>query len=201
MAVTKRLVCVVEGKGEVEAVPLLCVRIFHFLGAWDWMVDQDPVRQPRGKLVTVDRQRGSGRCNEEGIRRAVDLARRRPADGVIVLCDADDDCAAAWGPVATTASTQVCASVAIMAVREYEAWLLLSFSDEERTAAHVRDPERIRDAKGEVRKLVPAYSPTTHQLDLTRKLDVARVRAQSDSFDKLVRSLAGLAGVTPPARL
>jgi hypothetical protein len=55
-------------------------------------------------------------------------------------------------------------------------------------ARRVRNPTR-RDAKSELRKLVPGYAPTIHQLDLARQVDIERLRRASDSFDKLVRDV------------
>ncbi len=196
----KRLVCIVEGKGEVAAIPSLCARILQHLGAEHWIVDQAPIRQPRGKLVD-ESVRSPGRpCNAEGVRRAVAMARARPADAVLVLCDADDDCPAIWGPDTVKHLVAPTRGAAVMAQREYEAWLLLSYTEQQRKAARVRNPELIRDAKGELRKLIPGYLPTVHQLAATRSLDVSRVRASSDSFDKLVRAIGNLCGVKPPSR-
>ncbi len=196
----KRLVCIVEGQGEVAAIPSLCARILLYLGAERWIVDPDPIRQPRSRLVDEKARSPRRPCNEDGIRRAIAMARARPADAVLVLCDADADCAAIWGPDAQKHLVTPVRGAAVMAQREYEAWLLASYTDEQRAAAKVRDPELIRDAKGELRKLIPGYLPTVHQLAVTRKLDISRVRARSDSFDKLVRALGGLCSREPPPR-
>ena len=51
-----------------------------------------------------------------------------------------------------------------------------------------------------LKRLVPRYKPTTHQLEVTRKIDIAKLRRASDSFDKLVRSLAAIFEVAPPDR-
>jgi hypothetical protein len=87
-----------------------------------------------------------------------------------------------------------------MVVREYEGWLLYAFDDVALAKAGITDPERVRGAKEKLRKLVPGYKPTTHQLEITRKIDIGRLRRASDSFDKLVRSLAMIFGVAVPDR-
>jgi hypothetical protein len=196
----RRLVCVVEGKGDVEALPNLCSRVRDYLGASDWFVDPQPVRQPRGALVDEARPSPNRPCRSDGAGRAVQLALRRPADGILLTCDADDDCPAVWGPSAKAIVTQRARGDAVMVVREYEGWLLHSFDRGELAKAGITDPERIRGAKEKLRKLVPGYKPTTHQLEITRKIDIERLRRASDSFDKLVRSLATIFGVTPPDR-
>jgi hypothetical protein len=50
-----------------------------------------------------------------------------------------------------------------------------------------------------MKKLVPDYSPTVHQLEETRRINIAFLRSRSQSFDKLVRCIASLCGVAAPA--
>jgi hypothetical protein len=197
----KRLVCIVEGKGEKKALPNLCMRIFRqYLGTDEWVVDAEPIRQPRGKLVDESRKSPHRPCHAEGLGNAIRLARQRKADAVLVLCDADDDCPVAWGPDAARALNTLLPGGAVMALREYETWLLFNFTDEQLVRAGAPKPEAKRGAKEVLAKLVPGYLPTTHQLEQTRRLDIARVRSRSDSFDKLVRVLATLSGTVPPER-
>ena len=59
---------------------------------------------------------------------------------------------------------------------------------------------RLSTIQEELRKLVPNYKPSVHQLAVTRRIDVAALRVRSDSFDKLVRDLAALSEATPPPR-
>lgn len=196
----RRLVCVVEGKGEVKALPNLCARVRDYLGASDWIVDPEPVRQPRSMLVDERIPSPSRTCRAEGAERAVRLALARPADAVLLTCDSDDDCPAVWGPSAKAVVTKVVTGEAVMAVREYEGWLLYAFGDDKLATAGIANPARIRGAKEKLRRLVPGYKPTTHQLEITRKIDIRRLRRASDSFDKLVRSLAAIFGVAAPVR-
>jgi|JI10StandDraft_1071094.scaffolds.fasta_scaffold164967_3 hypothetical protein len=202
----RRLVCVIEGHGERESVPVLCNRVIRgLLGvSGDWFVDEEPIRQPRSKLVDESVKSPKRPCHADGIRRALAIAAARSPDGVLVLCDVDDDCPATWGPSVprvTTASGGAIAVAAVMASREYESWLLWGASLAERTRAKAVDPERSpRDAKKALRVLVPEYTPTTHQLEQTRALDLQLVWALSDSFDKFVRSIATVIQVTTPVR-
>ena len=119
---------------------------------------------------------------------------------MLVLCDADDDCPATWGPDAEGVVKSLSQGGAVMALREYETWLLLNYTDKQLADVGVPAPEKKRGAKEALSKIVPGYLPTTHQLGETQKLDIAHVRKRSDSFDKLVRVLASIAGMTPPAR-
>lgn len=197
----KRLVCIVEGRGELKAIPNLCARIFEqHLNTFDWIVHDPPIRNPRDRLVDQARKSPMRSCNREGLRRLVLLARQQKADSVLVLCDSDDDCPAKWGPDATQVINGHLPGGAVMALREYETWLLLNYTDAQLRETGIKEPEFKRGAKEALAKLVPGYLPTTHQLTETRKLNIARVRQVSDSFDKLVRILAHISGTTPPAR-
>ncbi|MFY0575018.1 hypothetical protein ACN28S_12170 [Cystobacter fuscus] len=191
----KRLVCIVEGQGEVAAIPNLCARILNHLGVSGWVVGRDPIRCKRSALVDARHPRPRRACREEEVLKLVELALRRPhlADAVLLLCDEDEDCAAGWGPDATRVMSQRAAGTAVMAVHEYETWLLLNRSDEELRAAGVPVPVTGRGAKSTLRKLVPDYSPTIHQLQETQRIkDISALSQRSESFDKLVRSIASL---------
>lgn len=199
MSYPMRLVCVVEGKGEVKAIPNLCARILNTLEVWSWSVDPEPIRQPRTCLV--DGRIGSPMrpVKEDQFDRAVQLAlRSRRADGVLVLCDSDDDCPAVWGPTASKRMTAVCRGAAVMAHREFETWILQGL--EHAAALEPEMIERRRDAKGLLRRYVPGYRPGKDQLAATRQLDIKRCWARSDSFDKLVRSIAAITGAPAPER-
>jgi Domain of unknown function (DUF4276) len=183
-----RIVCVVEGHGEVAAVPRLCTKVLHHIQAWQWIVDAQPIRHPRSLLV--DTASGCG----AGLAKVVTLAFRRPADAVLVFCDADDDCAAKWGPRAAALVQQHGRGAAVMATREYESWLLFARL---RTHAHQGRPiEEIRDAKGALARLVPGYKPTVHQTRLTSDVDVPLLCELSRSFRKLVTTMETIVGAS-----
>jgi hypothetical protein len=199
----KRLACIVEGEGERLAFPRLCNRIlFNYLQVSDWRVNEEAFRYPRGNLVDGKHPSPRRPCVRPELDRVVRLAQRLgKAQAVIVLCDADDDCPAVWGPDASTVITAILPGGAVMACREYEAWLLWSRPDGEREKAGLTSPEQLRDAKGAMTHFVRNYRPTAHQLAETQQLDITQVRARSDSFDKLVRTLASICGVEPLPRL
>lgn len=192
----KRLVCIVEGRGEVVAIPNLCARILKHVGSAGWVVDNDPIRQPRSSLVDESSASPNRPPTSKDLPRALELAVRRPADAVLVLCDSDDDCAAFWGPLASTAVSSRIVGAGVMAVREYEGWLLHNQNPEELRKFTKKSPEEIRGAKGYMGKFVPGYKPTTHQLQQTRLIDIDLVASKSQSFYKFVRAVASICGAS-----
>jgi len=81
-------------------------------------------------------------CQEEGLRKLILLARQtRKADAVLVLCVADNDCPATWGPDAERVVSSLSRGGAVMALREYETWLLLNYTDEQLAGVGVPVPD------------------------------------------------------------
>ena len=129
-----------------------------------------------------------------------------------MLFDADDDCpkdlAPTLGGSAREASRgKPCAVV--MANREYEAWFLASIETLRGKASILPDatshydPERPRDAKGQLDLRMPfgaSYSPTVDQASLTAHLNFRSAYRRCRSFRKLVSAfgdLATAAGAAP----
>lgn len=189
----RRIVAIVEGHGEVLAVPTLLHRIATRV-APDETIIVSPLRVHRSKIVAPGE-----------LEQAMALAVRRiGSDGcVLVLLDADDDCPAQLGPHllerATGAAPNHAVSV-VLAKSEYEAWFLASATT---VAGHLgirsgfsppAEPEAVRNAKGYLTDQMPrgqSYSPTKHQQELTRALDPDLARS-APSFDKLWREVASL---------
>jgi hypothetical protein len=189
---------VVEGEGEVRALPKLLYRLAGQVPAIDLRVPQ-PMRVPRGRLLMAG-----------GIERAVSATALRveAAGGVLVLLDADDDCPAMLGPEllsrAKAARPDVPVSV-VLANREFEAWILAGASSlagrhgfpEQLTAPP--DPESIRGAKERLRHLRDGrtYKPTVDQAPLASALDIDQARAGSPSFAKFCRDIHVLLTAAP----
>lgn len=186
---------IVEGHGDVNAVPLLLRRIaFESIGLASFVCLQ-PFRLPRGKLIKPDE-----------LSRALALARIKlqAAAGprlVLIVMDADDDC-----PVEVAqhlrrqheAALAHTATSIVLAVREYESWFIAGslcethHRDLRAVTPHYPDPERIADAKlvfeREFMKEGRTYSETADQPKFTACLDLASAM-RSASFSKLVRDL------------
>jgi hypothetical protein len=117
----KRLVCIVEGQGEEEAIPALCIRVRDYLEAWAWIVDDDPIRRPRSLLVDQRIPSPKRPARQDELDRALHMALARRPAAVLLLCDADEDCAVTWATSANAIVRARTAGAAVMAVREYEA--------------------------------------------------------------------------------
>ena len=107
---------IVEGYGEVEALPVLLRRFVAEAQIWSVDIGR-PIRRKRNQLTS-----------EAEVNTAVKLARLQPeCCAVLILFDGDSDCPAELGPqvqhwVAASACKLPCEVV--IAHREYEAWFL-----------------------------------------------------------------------------
>jgi len=192
---------IVEGQGDLAAVPLLLRRLRDEAQAWGLEVGT-PHRKQRTQLVRKDSLQSAVRVAALGENCAA----------ILILFDADDDCPKVLAPTLEkwareAAGEKPCAVV--MANREYEAWFLASIETlrgraaiQQNASSHP-DPETPRDAKGTLERLMTpgaSYSPTVDQAALTTHLDLAVTYQRCRSFRKLVRAfgeLAVAAGVAP----
>lgn len=191
------IVPIVEGHGDVAAVPQLVRRIAATIDPSRMVEVAKPLRANRDRLVKPDE-----------LERFVQLAARRagPGGAVLVLVDADDDCPAELGPrllERATGATHGVDVAVVLANREFEAWFLaaaVSLRSRRGLPADLvppDEPESIRDAKGWLQDRRTdgfAYSPTTDQPALAAVMDLDEARAGCPSFDKLWRDLERILG-------
>jgi Domain of unknown function (DUF4276) len=189
-----RIAPIVEGFGDVEAVPILIRRIAAEIDPSMKIIVQRPFRVPRSKLV-----------KDGEIERAVEFVARAtgPQGGVLVLVDSDDDCPATLGPALLSRAKIARSDRAIgvvLAKYEFEAWFIAaaeSLRGCRRLATDLiapSDPEAIRDAKSWLSNHMPQRSQYREVLDqpaLTALFDLPAARA-APSFDKCWRELTGI---------
>ena len=193
---------VVEGDGEVKALPKLLFRIAHDLGVWNLRVPR-PMFVPRSQLVKA------GGIENAVLQQAEHV--RGHAGGVLALLDADDDCPATLGPGLLARARRSCADVPVCVVlpsREYESWFLAAASSlagthgfPEGMQPPAQPDEKPRDAKGWLthqRSKHNPYKPVIDQAPLTSAMDLTLARANSPSFDKLHRDVTRLLTGTEP---
>lgn len=186
---------VVEGHGEVTAVPTLLRRMAADIAPELWIEVPRSYRMNRGSLLAPS-----------GLERVVSALGEQggPTAGVLVLLDADDECPAVLGPrlLARVRTARQDRPVAVvLAKREFEAWFLAaapSLRGHRGLAMDLQvppDAERPRDCKGWLgrqRTDGRGYKPASDQAALTAVFDMKMARANSPSFDKLWRDVERL---------
>jgi hypothetical protein len=189
------IACIVEGDGDVEAVPILIRRVAARVDPALSILVRRPWRIPRSRLV---------RAGE--LERAIEGAARQVGrqGGILVLIDSDDDCPASLGPQLLDRARKTRSDLPIgvaLAKREFEGWFLAS-------AESLRgrrglpddlnpppDPEAIRGAKEWLTRQMSGgarYSETLDQPALAAAFDLDQAAGRSDSFEKCLREITGL---------
>jgi hypothetical protein len=172
---TVQIASIVEGDGEVQALPVLLRRLAAMIDPAVAVEAHPPIRLPRTKVHVLD-----------AYERCIELASRRVAGnagGVLVLLDVDDGCAATLGAElcrrAEAQRPDVHVAV-VLAVRELEAWFLAGATSIAGRRGLPEDlgvpeePEAIRGAKEWLqrhRKLPPSAGqpPVVRRLENLRR--------------------------------
>lgn len=168
------LATIVEGHGETESLPVLVRRLC-------------PNVQP-ARPIRVKRQRITDPVE---LSRYLQIAESNIVDAggkgaILLLLDADKDCAASLGP---KFETQMAAVVphrhvrCVLAVREFESWLVAG----EQEAA--TEDDDLRGTKGWLKTKYGLYSPTVDQPRLTASLNVELAKTRSRSLRRLLKVL------------
>lgn len=189
-----RIAAIVEGHGEVDAVPVLLGRIVGTIAPDEQVEIVEPILVSRSKVV-----------KEGELERVLPVAAERvgPDGAVLLLLDADRDCPAVLAATLRRRAEAAAPNLRIrvtLAKSEYEAWFLASAHS---LAGRFElsldftppiDPEGVRNAKGRLSAHLPhgrSYRPTKHQAALTRIFDLDAARS-APSFDKLWRDVSFL---------
>lgn len=199
-----QIAVIVEGDGEVEAVPIL-LRRYAKLAGWDGRVVIRPViRQPASKLLKLGE-----------LERHVELAARKLGGpgGIFVLLDCEDDCPATLGPRLLARVRQARSDLPtslVLAHREFEAWFLGSAEsiagkrNLPTTLQSHQSPETIRGCKEWLSDKMPrsfSYDEVNDQPALTAVFDLNMAKVSCSSFEKCHRELLSLlqqtANITP----
>lgn len=180
---------IVEGHGEVKALPVLVRRIASELLGVHYVVTPPPFRVARHKMTIKDGLSGA----------AYVQAARVAYGGILVVADADDDCAVLLADQLREAAAATAVEVAI-AVREFEAWYLAaieslrSHRSVRDDAEYARDPEAPRGAKEALGDLmVEPYREMLHQPAFADRLDLQQAQ-RARSFTHLVGCVERLVG-------
>ncbi len=191
-----KIAAIVEGHGEIEAVPILVRRIAKEIDPGFVPFLLPPFRVPASRLV-----------KQGELERTINLAGRKlkGRGGIIVIidCDWNGCCPAQDGPTllerAQRARGDIPISV-VLAKKEFEAWFIAaaeSLRGSRNLPADLSrppDPENIRGAKEWLSEKMPpgfGYSETDDQPALTAVFNLSAART-ADSFDKCYREIQNM---------
>lgn len=182
------IVSIVEGDGEVAALPILLRRINQWRSPGRQANVLRPIRVRRDQFLHKDDEfhriltMASGKCADDG--------------WILILLDADDDCPAELGAQTLGRAREIVSHRPVSVVfanREYEAWFLAAgkslhgFRGFSYTEAFGSEPEKPRDAKGWMRRQMASghYSEITDQPAFSNRMDLEQAFGGSRSFRKL----------------
>jgi hypothetical protein len=179
---------IVEGHGEVEAMPVLLRRL---------------LAEAQCNLIEIGRpirRTQSQFRSKEGIQAGVRLALLQPdCSAIVILFDGEDDCPKELGSQVRDWALEVASGTpcaVIVAYREYETWFLASIESLRGrygirdNAAALQNAESRRDAKGALEEYMPAtraYSETGDQPAMSAIFDMRLTHQRNRSFRKLVK--------------
>jgi hypothetical protein len=184
---------IVEGPGDERAVPCLVAKTADLIG--DHII-----------ISRVIKSKGIHRLSRAGeIERFVKLADGPDIESILIVVDLDDGCPvstreelseriSAMGDV-LNAEVRIC-----FCIREYECWFLENMDHLTLDAPEYgwlpdfscENPTAKRDAKGILNSaMTKHYKEIVDQLKLTQRLDLKALYAQSRSYRRFVKALAG----------
>jgi hypothetical protein len=183
------IIPIVEGHGEVLAVPVLLRRMA--VEIFECRIDvKRPIRLPKQKLLKAGE-----------LERALDLAIQKGEGpcGILILIDADDDCPSIVGRNLVERAARARADAnfqVVLAKAEYESWFLgaleslLQLNQPQPPDFAPQNAEQIRGAKEKLSGLLNMfYSETVDQAALTSRMDLSLARYNCASFDKFCRAV------------
>lgn len=197
-----RFVPIVEGHGDVRAVPVLIRRIVAHEYPGARLEVSPPIRKPRDQLIR----------KEDVLERALKLAALRAGEdgAILLLIDADDDPPCQLGPALLKRVAEIVPHVdhaVVLAARDYECWFAAGVCSLAGTFGLADDlapppePDAVHGKTWLKRQMRPehAYSETVDQRELTRAFSLEEAKSRSPSFEKCWREVARLAALQQPA--
>lgn len=178
---------IVEGDGEVGALPVLLRRLAAELPPQTAINITKPIRVRRDRFLNRD----------DEFQRYLHLAASEcGSDGwILVLLDADDDCPAHRSREILAKAQKIisCRISIVLANREYEAWFIASTASINGKRGFIlngvspSDPDSIRNAKGWITDHMPKgrYREITDQPAFSDSIDIDVAQKNSRSFKKL----------------
>jgi hypothetical protein len=188
----KAVVSIVEGDGEVSALPVLLRRIGQWLSPEEHIHVNRPIRVRRDQFLN----------REEIFQKQLRLAALQCSQPefqsawILIVLDADDDCPAELAQAILARATQIIphhrVSV-VLANREFEAWFIAASASIHGSRGFSvalgerPDAESVRGAKEWLKERMTnrRYSEIIDQPAFSALIDLEQARANSRSFRKL----------------
>ncbi len=197
---TYTIATIVEGHGEVLAVPLLLQRWLKRRRFLNFEI-ADPIRASSVDAITAPHEEE----RQLGIEHFVELARRiAHPDAILVVLDADDDCPAELAQELLTRAKSVTTIPigVVLANRQYETWFLASLRTLQRAGKipadaklpRYADIESEQGCKEKLSKLLGRkYNERNDQPEFTRHLlFIKTMKSRSRSYLHLLTTLERL---------
>lgn len=185
-----RVASIVEGHGEVQALPVLLRRFNAWLPGGPYVDPLPPIRVSRDRFLN----------KEDDFRSKLMLAAARSGmDGwVLIVLDADDDCPAQLAHDILGRARRYVGDrklSVVLAKREFEAWFIAAahsldgYRRFEMREDRLMDAERPRDAKGWMREHMSGdtYREVLDQPAFASRFDLQQAFDNSRSFRKLCK--------------
>lgn len=187
------MACIVEGHGDVQALPVLLRRMTPWRRAGAFLDVQYPIRVPRDRFLNRPQE----------FDRYLRLAASKSGEGgwVLVMLDADDDCPGTIGPEVLRRANAILPGHSVSVVfanREFEAWFIGAAAslNGHRGLSILpgdldNDPEEPRDAKGWLGRRMSdgRYGETIDQPAFVALMDMQQTFDRCRSFRKLCNEL------------
>lgn len=180
---------IVEGDGEVAALPVLLRRLNEWRPGHDYAQALPPIRVHRDRFLNRDEEfrkqllLAAAKCGEQG--------------WILVVLDADDDCPATLAAEVYQRAQQHVPHrrlSVVLAKREYEAWFIAAAQSLDGCRGFCCpgtpvEAETPRDAKGWLRRNMEGgtYSEVLDQPAFTALFDLQQAFDNSRSFRKLCK--------------
>jgi hypothetical protein len=186
-----RIAAVVEGYGDVSAVPTLLAKLGTVVDIE--LHAPNPIRA--GEWPKLKRP--------GELERFLELAASRNLDRVVLILDMDDSCPVSeaqnfWDRVTAWKGNRNVDVGLCFIMKEYESFFL-SCIDDLATAGHprlqqcIQNAESTRSAKQLLKEIVDGrYKETQHQLEYTKKIEIRNLFVRSRSFRCLAKAATGL---------
>jgi hypothetical protein len=187
---------IVEGHGEVEAVPALLHRLANTFNCPDQLVVNYPIRVKSGSFFN----------DTSYFNKLTTLALEKAASkngSVLIIMDCEDDCPATIGPKFLNAAKAIRDDIPIvvgLAYREFETWFIAAAESLRGVYGLPNDlvtPATLDDIRGAKewigRRMPGGYDPMLHQRIFVSKFDFTQART-CHSFDRLYEKLRPLLG-------